>query len=57
MTEVYSTTTAPNPKNSCFLVPSKLLDWNQFILKAAEVVSGRIPEHAHVHMGRGGLKA
>ncbi|KAF6726848.1 CKLF-like MARVEL transmembrane domain-containing protein 6 [Oryzias melastigma] len=38
MTEVYSTTTAPNPKNSCFLVPSKLLDWNQFVLKAAEVL-------------------
>lgn len=38
-TEVYSPTTAPNPKASCFLVPSEYLDTVRFTLKVLQVVS------------------
>ncbi|XP_041843746.1 CKLF-like MARVEL transmembrane domain-containing protein 6 [Melanotaenia boesemani] len=36
--EVYSPTTAPNPKSSLFMVPSEHLDYKRFGLKATEVV-------------------
>lgn len=38
-TEVYASTTAPNPPSSCFQVPSEHLDWIRFILKVLQVVS------------------
>lgn len=38
-TEVYSPTTAPNPKASWFLVPSEHLDTVRFTLKVFQVVS------------------
>ncbi|KAL3064975.1 hypothetical protein OYC64_001085 [Pagothenia borchgrevinki] len=38
MTEVYSTTTAPNPKSSCFSVPSENLDTVCFALKVLQVL-------------------
>lgn len=37
-TEVYSSTTAPNPPSSCFQVPSEHLDWIRFILKVLQVL-------------------
>lgn len=36
--EVYTPTTAPNPKSSWCLVPSQHLDTRRFLLKASEVV-------------------
>nr|XP_057910015.1 CKLF-like MARVEL transmembrane domain-containing protein 6 [Doryrhamphus excisus] len=36
--EVYSSTTAPNPNSSCFLVPSPHLDKKRFIVKIMEVL-------------------
>ncbi|XP_069581784.1 CKLF-like MARVEL transmembrane domain-containing protein 6, partial [Brachyistius frenatus] len=38
MSEVYSTTTAPNPKSSCFTVPSEHLDRTRFFLKVMQVL-------------------
>ncbi|KAJ0066583.1 hypothetical protein NL108_015336 [Boleophthalmus pectinirostris] len=35
---VYAPTTAPNPKDKCFLVPNDLLDLSRFFLKLAQVV-------------------
>ncbi|XP_044214478.1 CKLF-like MARVEL transmembrane domain-containing protein 6 [Thunnus albacares] len=37
-TEVYSSTTAPNPKSSCFMVPSEHLDKIRFLIKVLEVL-------------------
>ncbi|KAM7382805.1 hypothetical protein PAMP_002512 [Pampus punctatissimus] len=37
-TEVYSATTAPNPKDSCFKVPSEHLDKVRFSIKVLEVL-------------------
>ncbi|XP_055019595.1 CKLF-like MARVEL transmembrane domain-containing protein 6 isoform X2 [Boleophthalmus pectinirostris] len=34
---VYAPTTAPNPKDKCFLVPNDLLDLSRFFLKLAQV--------------------
>ncbi|XP_071325199.1 CKLF-like MARVEL transmembrane domain-containing protein 6 [Trachinotus anak] len=36
--EVYSSTTAPNPKSSCCLVPSEHLDKIRFLVKILEVL-------------------
>ncbi|XP_028985257.1 CKLF-like MARVEL transmembrane domain-containing protein 6 [Betta splendens] len=36
--EVYSQTTIPNPKTSCFTVPSELLQTTRFIFKIGEVL-------------------
>ncbi|XP_028326666.1 CKLF-like MARVEL transmembrane domain-containing protein 6 [Gouania willdenowi] len=36
--EVYSSTTVSNPKDSCFQIPSEYLDLKRFILKICEVV-------------------
>ncbi|KAK1895170.1 CKLF-like MARVEL transmembrane domain containing protein 6 [Dissostichus eleginoides] len=38
MTEVYSPTTAPNPKSSCFSVPSDNLDRVRFAFKVLQVL-------------------
>uniref|UniRef100_A0A3P8TQY5 MARVEL domain-containing protein n=1 Tax=Amphiprion percula TaxID=161767 RepID=A0A3P8TQY5_AMPPE len=38
MDEVYSATTAPNPKSSCFVVPTDHLDKSRFILKVFQVL-------------------
>ncbi|XP_070692201.1 CKLF-like MARVEL transmembrane domain-containing protein 6 [Pempheris klunzingeri] len=38
MSEVYSSTTAPNPKSSCFVIPSKHLDKTRFFIKVFEVL-------------------
>lgn len=35
---VYSPTTAPNPKSSCFSVPSQILDLPRFFIKLFEVL-------------------
>lgn len=37
-TEVYGATTAPNPRSSCFQVPSDHLDWTRFTLKVLQVL-------------------
>ncbi|XP_072249579.1 CKLF-like MARVEL transmembrane domain-containing protein 6 [Leuresthes tenuis] len=37
-TEVYTATTAPNPKSSCFMVPSEHLDKIRFGLKIVQVL-------------------
>lgn len=38
---VYSPTTVSNPKSSCFVVPSDLLDIVRFGVKVVEVVSSK----------------
>ncbi|XP_072300024.1 CKLF-like MARVEL transmembrane domain-containing protein 6 [Eucyclogobius newberryi] len=35
---VYASTTAPNPKSKCFLVPTEILDLKHFSIKVAQVV-------------------
>nr|XP_046255406.1 CKLF-like MARVEL transmembrane domain-containing protein 6 [Scatophagus argus]XP_046255407.1 CKLF-like MARVEL transmembrane domain-containing protein 6 [Scatophagus argus] len=37
-TEVYSPTTAPNPKSSCFIIPSENLEMSRFVIKVFELV-------------------
>ena len=50
--QVYSPTTAPNPKASWFMVPSENLDKIRFGIKVVEVVSSNVlncfrPLHQH----------